>query len=190
MVREVPDYAEQYLMEHPEIGPPLSPRGAGAPAKEAGTTICSADIPVRDASACSADIHVRAAATKATVQIKAQAAPQAAKQTTTQEVIAAEPPAKRRPNPAPPRKPCHKTRKQPISAGEKDPAGTAGTRTQASAGRNRRRRTRQLARPPHRLRIRRHLQTGRRCSFVNEPAFTNFFQPLKMVSSPSRAVFS
>src|ERR1700691_6658226 len=25
MVREVPDYAQQYLIEHPEIGPPLNP---------------------------------------------------------------------------------------------------------------------------------------------------------------------
>jgi hypothetical protein len=45
MVREVPDYAQQYLIEHPEFGPPLSqgdeaspiPCGAGAPAREAAT---------------------------------------------------------------------------------------------------------------------------------------------------------
>jgi hypothetical protein len=45
MVRHVPDYAQQYLIEHPEFGPPLSqctageaspsPCGAGAPAREA-----------------------------------------------------------------------------------------------------------------------------------------------------------
>jgi hypothetical protein len=35
MVRVVPDYARQYLIEHPEYGPPLSPCGAGAPAREA-----------------------------------------------------------------------------------------------------------------------------------------------------------
>src|SRR5438445_2892893 len=34
MVREVPNYAHQYLIEHPEFGPPISP-GAGAPAREA-----------------------------------------------------------------------------------------------------------------------------------------------------------
>jgi hypothetical protein len=31
MVREVPDYAQQYLIEHPEFGPPLNSSGAGAP---------------------------------------------------------------------------------------------------------------------------------------------------------------
>jgi hypothetical protein len=46
MVREVPDYARQYLIEHPEFGPPIDSKqtkcGAGAPAREA----CSADTPV------------------------------------------------------------------------------------------------------------------------------------------------
>jgi hypothetical protein len=51
MVREVPDYARQYLIEHPEFGPPLSACGAGAPAREAGTnpSRCGADTPVREA---------------------------------------------------------------------------------------------------------------------------------------------
>ena len=36
MVREVPDYAQQYLIEHPEAGPPINSKcGAGAPAREA-----------------------------------------------------------------------------------------------------------------------------------------------------------
>jgi hypothetical protein len=47
MVREVPDYAQQYLIEHPEFGPPISqcdeaspiPCGAGAPAREAATKL-------------------------------------------------------------------------------------------------------------------------------------------------------
>src|ERR1700719_3694887 len=34
MVRQVPNYARQYLIEHPEFGPPLSPCGEGAPARE------------------------------------------------------------------------------------------------------------------------------------------------------------
>jgi hypothetical protein len=43
MVREVPDYARQYLIEHPEFGPPIdsnhqSECGAGAPAREAKAT--------------------------------------------------------------------------------------------------------------------------------------------------------
>jgi len=71
MVREVPDYAQQYLIEHPEFGPPISdPCGAGAPAREA--------------------------ATNAVVQLEAQAEPQNA----SQESRVAEPAAKRRQNAA------------------------------------------------------------------------------------------
>jgi hypothetical protein len=55
MVRQVPDYARQYLIEHPEIGPPLSSSGtraADALARAAGTNAspCGADTPVRQAS--------------------------------------------------------------------------------------------------------------------------------------------
>ena len=75
MVREVPDYAQQYLIEHPEFGPPISdPCGAGAPAREA--------------------------ATNAVVQLQAQADPQPAKQSASQESAVAEPAAKRRKNTA------------------------------------------------------------------------------------------
>jgi hypothetical protein len=75
MVREVPDYAQQYLIEHPEFGPPISdPCGAGAPAREAATEV--------------------------TVQIEAQADPQSAKQNASQESPATEPAAKRRKNAA------------------------------------------------------------------------------------------
>jgi len=39
MVRQVPDYARQYLIEHPEIGPPISEEcGADAPVREAKPT--------------------------------------------------------------------------------------------------------------------------------------------------------
>jgi hypothetical protein len=38
MVRQVPDYALQYLIEHPEFGPPLSPCGADTPVREAKPT--------------------------------------------------------------------------------------------------------------------------------------------------------
>ena len=42
MVRQVPDYARQYLIEHPEFGPPIDSLqtkcGAGAPAREADST--------------------------------------------------------------------------------------------------------------------------------------------------------
>ena len=74
MVREVPDYAQQYLIEHPEFGPPLDTCGAGAPAREP--------------------------ATNSVVQIEAQADPQSAKQNASQESPATEPAAKRRKNAA------------------------------------------------------------------------------------------
>ena len=48
MIRQVPDYARQYLIEHPEIGPPLSKCGAGAPAREADQETCGADTLVRE----------------------------------------------------------------------------------------------------------------------------------------------
>jgi hypothetical protein len=82
MVREVPDYAQQYLIEHPEYGPPLSQ--------------CSADALAQ--SPCSADIPVREAATNPVFQIEAQAAPQAEQQTVTKQSPTAEPAAKRRKN--------------------------------------------------------------------------------------------
>ncbi len=82
MVREVPDYAKQYLIEHPEFGPPLSqsPCSAGGPAREA--------------------------ATKAGIQIEAQAAPQAAQPNVSQKSATA--------NPAP------QERKQPQRATQKE----------------------------------------------------------------------
>jgi hypothetical protein len=74
MVREVPDYAQQYLIEHPEFGPRLNTRGAGAPAREP--------------------------ATNSVVQIEAQADPQAAERSVSQKSTVAEPAAKRRKNTA------------------------------------------------------------------------------------------
>ena len=64
MVREVPDYARQYLIEHPEYGPPISQCGAGAPAREDDT---------KHQSRCSADTPVREAETKAVAQREAPA---------------------------------------------------------------------------------------------------------------------
>jgi len=73
MVRQVPDYARQYLIEHPEFGPPIASKHqsmcvAGAPAREHDAkhqSLCSADTPVREAKAT------------ATAQCEAQAAPAA-----------------------------------------------------------------------------------------------------------------
>jgi hypothetical protein len=73
IVREVPDYARQYLIEHPEFGPPLSP--------------CSADIPVREAA-------------EPVAQREAIAAPQTAPQNATQETATPHPAAERRKNAA------------------------------------------------------------------------------------------
>jgi hypothetical protein len=39
MVREVPDYARQYPIEHPEFGPSIEPRSAGALAREAAKAV-------------------------------------------------------------------------------------------------------------------------------------------------------
>jgi hypothetical protein len=74
MVREVPDYAQQYLIEHPEFGPPLSP-----PAE---------------------DTLVREATNNAVVQLEAQAEPQAAKKSASRESPTTEPAAAQN-NPAP-----------------------------------------------------------------------------------------
>ncbi len=99
IVREVPDYARQYLIEHPEFGPPISS--------------CGADIPVREA------------ATNAEIQIEAQAAPEAAPQKATHKNAtperAADPAAERRKNAAhgasrgtnPANNPAPKERKNP-----------------------------------------------------------------------------
>jgi hypothetical protein len=71
MVREVPNYAQQYLIEHPEAGPPLDTCGAGAPAREADT--------------------------EAVVQLEAQADPQTTKQNAPQEITTAASAPKRKP---------------------------------------------------------------------------------------------
>ncbi len=74
MVRQVPDYARQYLIEHPELGPPLS--------------TCSADIPVREAKP------------NAVAQPKPVAPPEATQQNVSMESATAESAAERRKNAA------------------------------------------------------------------------------------------
>jgi hypothetical protein len=53
MVRQVPNYARQYLIEHPEFGPPVNTaaRCACALARDDHQRTCGADIPVREAEA-------------------------------------------------------------------------------------------------------------------------------------------
>jgi hypothetical protein len=110
MVREVPDYARQYLIEHPEFGPPIDSCSAGAPAREA--------------------------ATNAVVQIEAQAATEAAPQTTQKNATqknetaerAVKPAAERRKNAAhgasrgtePQNNPAPKERKKPGRTSRED----------------------------------------------------------------------
>jgi hypothetical protein len=79
MVRQVPDYAQQYLIEHPEVGPPLSQPGTG----EASPSPCSAGALAREAATRPA-------------QREAQAEPQNA----SQKSVTTEPIAKRRQNTA------------------------------------------------------------------------------------------
>ncbi len=110
MVREVPDYARQYLIEHPEYGPPLSQ------GDEASQSPCSAGAPAREA------------ATKAGIEIEAQAEPQAEPQTASKESASAAPAAKRRQTTAhgasrgtkPENDPAPHERKQPQRATQKD----------------------------------------------------------------------
>jgi len=97
MVREVPDYARQYLIEHPEFGPPISKCGAGAPAREDNQDPCSADTPVREAKATAAQCEAQAAPA---AQREAPAPAVAPQQNVSQETATAEPAAKRRQNAA------------------------------------------------------------------------------------------
>ena len=94
MVRQVPDYARQYLIEHPEIGPPLSPCGADTPVREAEASTCGVGAPAREAESNAA-------------KLEPLAPPQAAQQTVSNvslenvtEGVTGEPAAERRKNAA------------------------------------------------------------------------------------------
>ena len=139
MVREVPDYARQYLIEHPEFGPPIDSKqskkcGAGAPAREVDEQVpCGADIPVREPrnharrtrSANRAGLHPDRIREK-----NRNPSSEAAKER------------------SPRRQPWDNDTKQPSSAGAKEiPTRIAAgkKRTRASASRHRRSRARQLS---------------------------------------------
>jgi hypothetical protein len=111
MVRQVPNYAQQYLIEHPEPNSP-EPRGdsrLGCPPSEAGSP-SSAGAPAREA------------APKAVIQNEAQAPPKAAQPSTSREATA-EPAtttaAERRQNTAHGASPGNKTEKPPAPAERK-----------------------------------------------------------------------
>src|SRR5579863_10180258 len=78
MVRQVPNYARQYLIEHPEIGPPLDSKNQNT---------CSADTPVREPE-------------PTTARREAQAPPAAPQQDVSEPSPIAEPAAQRRENAA------------------------------------------------------------------------------------------
>src|SRR5579872_535635 len=104
MVVEVPNYARQYLIEHPEIGPPLSQHGSDTPVPKPSPR--SPGTPVREPeSTWSAGAPVREA--KSAAKIEPLAPPQAAQQNAPKvslenvtESTTAEPAAKRRKNAA------------------------------------------------------------------------------------------
>jgi hypothetical protein len=93
MVREVPNYARQYLIEHPEFGPPISDSRSADPRARKPASPCSADTPVRETG------------TNADAQREAQAEPaqqnvsNGSKESAT-ESAPTEPAAKRRQNTA------------------------------------------------------------------------------------------
>ena len=78
MVRQVPNYARQYLIEHPEIGPPIDSKNKNT---------CSADTPVREPEPTAA-------------QCEAQAPPAASQQDVSEASATAEPAAQQRKNAA------------------------------------------------------------------------------------------
>ena len=101
IVREVPDYARQYLIEHPEFGPPI----------DSGANPCGADTPVREAAKPTAQRETKAVPQPAT----AKRSPGKCKD------IPSRGAAKER---SPRRKPWDRTRKQSSSEGAKDPDRT------------------------------------------------------------------
>ncbi len=80
IVREVPDYARQYLIEHPEFGPPIE--SGASPSR------CGAGAPAREPA-------------KPVAQREAKAEPQPAQVNASQESAKTEPAAERQKNAAP-----------------------------------------------------------------------------------------
>ena len=78
MVRQVPNYARQYLIEHPEVGPPIDSKNKNT---------CSVDTPVREPEPTAA-------------QREAQAPPAASQQDVSEASATAEPAVQRRKNAA------------------------------------------------------------------------------------------
>jgi hypothetical protein len=113
MVREVPDYARQYLIEHPEFGPPIESKK-----EKINPTPEPEPQPTPDARSAGAPTRV---ASKARAQREPKAEPQPAQVNASQESFTTEPAAERRNNAAhgvsrgtnPANNPAPKERKSP-----------------------------------------------------------------------------
>jgi hypothetical protein len=120
MVREVPDYARQYLIEHPEFGPPIESKK-----EQINPTPEPEPQPTPDSR--SAGAPARKAA-KPVAQPEAKAEPQSAHQNASQERATTEPAAERRKNTAhgasrgtePANNPAPQERKKPARATQEE----------------------------------------------------------------------
>jgi hypothetical protein len=120
MVREVPDYARQYLIEHPEFGPPIESKK-----EQINPTPEPEPQPTSDSR--SAGAPARKAA-KPVAQPEAKAEPQSAHQNASQERATTEPAAERRKNTAhgasrgtePANNPAPQERKKPARATQEE----------------------------------------------------------------------
>jgi hypothetical protein len=92
IVREVPDYARQYLIEHPEFGPPIESKK-----EQINPTPEPEPQPTSDSRSAGAPARVAA---KPVAQREAKAAPQPAQVNASQESVKIEPAAERRKNTA------------------------------------------------------------------------------------------
>ena len=92
MVREVPDYARQYLIEHPEFGPPIDSKK-----EQINPTPEPEPQPTPDARSAGAPARVAA---KAPAQRETKAAPQPAQVNASHESLTTYPAAERRKNAA------------------------------------------------------------------------------------------
>ena len=144
MVREVPEYARQYPIEHPEFGPSIEPRSAGALAREAAKVVAQ-----REAKA-----EPQPAQPRRKVWRQTQLRSGERTQPTAQAV--------------------GRTRKQSSSEGAKEPSRSIlgqgreleRIRTDpTSRSRDPRRNGRKLARSPHRIRVRRNQRTEQRSPY-------------------------
>jgi len=115
MVREVPDYARQYLIEHPEFGPPIESKK-----EQINPTPEPEPQPTPDSRSAGASARVAA---KAPVQRQTKAEPQPAQQNATQETAMPHPAAERQKNAAHGASRGTERQKDPAPKERKNPRG-------------------------------------------------------------------